>query len=409
MLERDLKLPIDTRSTKTVESERSIVDASFSSLLDGLRWTAAIIVTFSHIRALIWVQGSSLEKPNIVIKGFYAVTSMGVEAVATFFVLSGYLVGGVNYARFMQGSFDLRRYGIDRFTRIYTVLLLTLPCVSVLDITGRALFARSGYYSGASALIAERFGAFPMPSLSGYMTNVAALQDFYAPVFGSNIPLWSLSYEIWFYVLAGAMFFAGSAARGLRLAIVIASIGIVLILGAKFVFFLAVWLIGVAAHRLSRTNRYTPTPIRWLMLAMLPIAMLASDQTSITVKLGQAEIKPMLVAVALICGAVLVTWRHADHGFLQRTRRFNAFLASFSFSLYLLHFPAALLVISGVVAMMVPDPSAFTGFQPFSFAGSIAFVCATIFASSLALVTAALSEWRIDVFRARLLSVWRVS
>ena len=363
-------------------------------MLDAIRWMAAALVALGHIRALSWVQGSAIDHANVAIRLFYAITSTGVESVAVFFVLSGFLVGGVNYTRFLQGKFDLQRFSIDRVTRIYTVLVPILLGVAILDFAGRHGFANSLYYSGGNPLVAERFGFFNIPSVRGYLANILALQDFYAPVFGSDIPLWSLSYEIWFYLLAAAAFVAGSSGKSVRIAMIAATIAVIAILGTKFVFFLALWLIGLAAHRLSRAPRRHGLLPRYAILALLPLTMLASAQIHFTVTIGRTEIRPMLVAVALICAMTLVMWRHADAILLRHGRRLNAFLASFSFTLYLVHFPVALVIISGIVGRSVPDPTIFAGFQPLSLQGMLTFGGAAAGAFGVAVGAAAMTEWR---------------
>lgn len=61
---------------------------------DLIRGCSALLVCLGHLRNTMFVDYSALIHPNIAIKVFYAVTSLGHQAVMVFFVLSGYFVGG---------------------------------------------------------------------------------------------------------------------------------------------------------------------------------------------------------------------------------------------------------------------------------------------------------------------------
>jgi peptidoglycan/LPS O-acetylase OafA/YrhL len=376
--------------------------AGFSSLLDGMRWIAAAIVALSHIRGMCWVGTGSLHPANYAIKAVYAATSMGVEAVAVFFVLSGFLVGGGNYARFLHGRFDVRRYGIDRLTRIYAVLLPVLVVVALLDIIGLNWSVTAPSYTGGNQLILERYGVFKAPDLLSFLSNLVALQDFWTPVFGSNVPLWSLSYEMWFYVLAGALLFAGSAARHLRIAVALGAVALVLLLGVKFIFFLALWLIGVAAHRVSQSAFRGIAAARWAAVALLPLTMLASAQLHVVVELGGEKLNPLLLLTAAACALILITWRHTDAAMLRRAGRVNKWAASFSFTLYLAHFPVALFVSAALTAVFARASTDFSGFQPLSADGALTFLGSVGCSVLVSLAIASVTEWRTDALRARL-------
>ncbi len=119
---------------------------------------------------------------------------MGLEAVVLFFVLSGFLVGGKVLERIVNGSFDLKAYTLDRVSRIYIPLIPALIFTAVVNclICGRPFSVLS--------LVGNLFG------LQGVWSQI--------PAFAGNDPLWTLSYECWFYVLGGlvAIICAGGGA-----------------------------------------------------------------------------------------------------------------------------------------------------------------------------------------------------
>lgn len=148
--------------------------------IDWLRFLAAFSVVFSHIRGGHFVEYGMLDpgSKNIVTLLFFAASRLGHEAVVLFFALSGMLVGGKLIERAVSGNLNLSSYFIDRFFRIY------VPYFPILLISG---------------LVASK--SF---DTQNFFINLAGLQGVYGGVFVWNNSLWSLSYEIWFYILAGA-------------------------------------------------------------------------------------------------------------------------------------------------------------------------------------------------------------
>jgi peptidoglycan/LPS O-acetylase OafA/YrhL len=109
----------------------------------------------------------------------------GQEAVIIFFVLSGFVIN-ISFSNDPDKTFS--RFFIKRFLRIYIPLLIVLTLS----------------YALASLMRRE----FVSPQLHDLILNLLMLQDLgqlkpnviVEPYFG-NSPLWSLSYEWWFYVL----------------------------------------------------------------------------------------------------------------------------------------------------------------------------------------------------------------
>lgn len=150
--------------------------------LDLVRFIAAMVVLIGHYRAVSFVEYGLLADgdKNIITQSFYLLTRMGGEAVLMFFVLSGYFIMGRGIEKCRQGTFDIRKYSVDRFARIM------LPLVSVL-----ALLVAVNYQCGI------RFS---------WLTIVGNLFSLQGILCGPAVgPLWSLSYEVWFYIMFGAV------------------------------------------------------------------------------------------------------------------------------------------------------------------------------------------------------------
>lgn len=87
--------------------------------LDLLRFVAAVLVMLNHLRVEQFAPFSEVHAGSTVLKTvFFCATRIGLESVLMFFVLSGFLVGGMSVERAMNGRFMPGKYFIDRFSRI---------------------------------------------------------------------------------------------------------------------------------------------------------------------------------------------------------------------------------------------------------------------------------------------------
>lgn len=85
--------------------------------LDLIRFVAAFLVVFNHSRNDFFLMYSDLpsnqQGPLSFI--FYTLGKLGHESVIVFFVVSGFLVGGIGFERLRNRRFQYRVYAIDRF------------------------------------------------------------------------------------------------------------------------------------------------------------------------------------------------------------------------------------------------------------------------------------------------------
>ncbi|QMW03982.1 acyltransferase family protein [Spirosoma foliorum] len=144
--------------------------------LEAIRGFAATYVAIGHI-----------VKKTLIISGinFAYIFRFGQEAVILFFILSG-IVMQYSFAR--AGNYSFSHFFLKRFLRIYIPLFfIFLANYGILIITENTQVSVS------------------WPELVG---NIAMLQDYggvkvgilFGPFLG-NLPLWSLSYEWWFYFI----------------------------------------------------------------------------------------------------------------------------------------------------------------------------------------------------------------
>ncbi len=162
------------------------VSQSHDLYLDWIRGIAAFLVFLTHLRGEYFVKWSDLavDSQNFVNFVLFSLTRLGRESVVIFFVLSGYLVGGMAARQFLAARFSILRYFIARLTRLYVVLI-------------PALFLTLLFDSLDSASTLANSGVVP------FLINFFFLQEILGAPYGSNAPLWSLSYEWWYYCAFG--------------------------------------------------------------------------------------------------------------------------------------------------------------------------------------------------------------
>jgi peptidoglycan/LPS O-acetylase OafA/YrhL len=303
--------------------------------LDLVRFGAALLVLFGHVRGLFFVGIADVDGAGVATKAFYLLTGVQYEAVILFFVVSGFLIGGRVWDLIERRRFDLAQYFVDRFTRIYVVLIPASLVVVVIASAGPVLFGDTRLF-GVRPL--QPTGITAGWTWAQVPCHLANLQPIACPVWGINPPLWSLGYEWVFYFVAPLLLGACYAplhplAKLAGAALVLAGIATLAPPPDPFGFLFAVWLLGaVSARTLARTS--LPLPLGLAGIALVAACMI----------LSRAKVAPQLatdggvavgLAIALAC-APIVRVRIVD----SLVRRG----AAFSFSLYILHLPVALVI-----------------------------------------------------------------
>ena len=342
-----------------------LANPTMMSFLDMARWLAASMVLLGHLRNPLFLGFKSVPAADrsIAANIWYFITGFHAEAVIVFFVLSGFLVGGAAAGRVARGNFDLTAYFIDRFTRIYIPFLPALLLTAALDLSGSSWFASSGFYTHQHPMILEKVSTAPFVT---YMTTEifgmnALLQQFiHAPAFGSNQPLWTISLEFWFYVVFGLAILAFAYRQNaLRVAGAVLLVLLAVFLGAGFFVYFGLWLVGLAVAFVPRLRLGHPLLALGAFLLLLICIRLFG--TSVKENELTRTLKDFLVAI--VFAGVVVSMRQFNSMILKRLANINAFMASFSYSLYLIHFPLMLFLL-GALFSTGRFPSIGTGYSP---------------------------------------------
>ncbi|MDP2021671.1 MAG: acyltransferase [Hydrogenophaga sp.] len=289
--------------------------------LDWFRFIAASLVVTGHLKAKIFAPWNGLDESSRTFSTaiFYAITRLGTEGVTVFFVLSGFLVGGRLIERMKQGNLDLRRYAIDRFARIYVPLI---PAI--------ALTVSIAYYLNAP------------PAAWDIIGNVFSIQGVLASTLPFNGPLWSLTYEVWFYIGAGALTWFLVSRRPAALILTFLTFAIFTILESHLAF---CWIAGAICFQ-ARAKKQPRVEIVALS-AILACSMIILRQLASGGAMQSSWSQPEIERVTLLLFAFgfacfisqIVSTPAPNSGGFGRLYRAGTFLAAFSYTLYLVHEP----------------------------------------------------------------------
>lgn len=298
-----------------------------SLLISALRGLAALQVAASHLRAEIYPGLRTLEDPTLAYLGLAFFTGFAHQAVVVFFLISGWLVGGSLMNRFGKPQ-ALVHYAIDRFTRLWTVLLPTL-----------LLTLAVGLFIGAAAPGPMNFDPANEFSAASFVGNLFGLQTVTVPDFGGNYPLWSLAHETWYYIQFPLLLLVIAGGGVLRRAAAAAALILLLsTLRDMISLYFTLWLLGAA---FSRTRIDCGNVVRGLLL-VLTLALFVYYR----LRGNNDDLVPGSYVQDIICSIPFLLLLASLQQPVDRTapayvraNRVAVFFSEFSFSLYVLHIP----------------------------------------------------------------------
>lgn len=302
---------------------------AFYNWLDVIRFLAATTVVINHVRDLLIDEydGNKLSLP------FYAYTAMGHTSVIVFFVLSGFWISHTVVRRIDQADF-WRHYLVDRLVRLLLVLVPVLLLGALLDWVGFAVLHSPAYESnfGRQSLVTPVRDRL---SWSIFLGNLSFLQDIFVPAQGSNVPLWSLACEFWYYLWFPALLLA---VRCKRPNFALLTLGIALFSRTVAFGFLS-WLCGFTLMLVlsRRKSVQVPFPLRLVCYGIAGAAIIVSAGLPVW------WFDPIL-AFSVTLG--LYALAGSPRCFPPLLRGAAHFGAKSSYSLYALHFPVVLLIVS---------------------------------------------------------------
>ena len=319
--------------------------ANHQNKFDLLRGVASIVVLLAHVAATFLYRFVGALHPLAQACG-----TLARHAVLVFFLLSGHLITQSIVANVQRNRrLDVREYLVARLARIYPALVGAILIVLLVAATiqGLALPGAQSYgIPGDLYAVRSRFAVE-----AGDVLHALLMQN---GMLDADGPLWSLCIE--FHLYQVALFVALAATPGATLnrigaaAMAVAVVFWGISRDGQFAFYLAVWSVGAAL------SVWRVQAVR-CKVAFAAIAWVGAGVHGVLLLTAPALLSAALPNVWVACG--LQFWACMGYayamfqsGWRPRPARWLVRSGDFSYSLYVIHFPLLLLVLSATQDFM---------------------------------------------------------
>lgn len=162
-------------------------------ILDSIRGIAALVVLYHHIFKLNTETFKGFLSSDMY-EIFHFISDLNHEAVLLFFIISGFSIGLSTFKRPLTNKTTVNGYLYRRFKRILPIywmaILLSLSVGIVLNITYLDDFSVRNFLGNLL-----------------FLQTSSSIPESWVVPYGLNGPLWSLSFEMFFYLLFPLVYF----------------------------------------------------------------------------------------------------------------------------------------------------------------------------------------------------------
>lgn len=297
--------------------------------LSAFRLLAALFVLIGHARCEVFATYTELntESQTLFTQMFFAGIGWTSEAMAIFFILSGFLVGGTQLQRLSlalkcqdaekECKILFRVFAVGRFTRIILPLAFAILLAAMAKMIGGVDF------SWWDALL-----------------NLFGLQGVLATDFGGVY--WSIAYEVWFYVLIAGIIslFCGRNRMVIGFMLILLSAFVFIKLSSSWFF---LFLLGIGLYFVKDLG--FPRICLWIGIAgvvivkMLGVLSIESHVFRFALH-GQMNNGMLQFALAMSLGMIMTMFvSHAPVGVIAKSvEKIGNSWSVFTYGLYITHF-----------------------------------------------------------------------
>lgn len=295
-------------------------DSQASSILDLLRFLSALTVFLFH---------------------FY-VPLPGYQAVMVFFVLSGYFISSSVLKAIAENRWSWSDYLLKRVTRLWIVLL---PALFLTYIFAKMQLGLFGEDLSPPNLKVSNYISWEL-----FFSNLFFMQGILVKgAFGLNGPLWSLTYEFWYYLLFPCIVLIfRSNKKGKKFFYLLVSIVISIFVGQKIMGYFVIWLLGAIIPLIKSLN-LEKTYLRFIILLFSTLLAIAS----LHYEAGSSFFLDLRVGITFTFLIYLIISFFNNH---TSSIKYNIpkHLAGSSYTLYLTHYPLANFILTWRMSPLWP-------------------------------------------------------
>ncbi len=323
------------------------LEPNVSDLMDVLRGGSALIVAFVHSFQIFCL-------PYFGLYGFpHLFTSwLATYAVVTFFIVSGFMICLSVSNHSDAHGFKAMKFLKARFLRIYPPLLASLLiCVIIFLLMNYfQVHGSESFRLGGELFVSREKVQIEWERFIPTLLLIYSIVPSSPPPLSINGPLWTLSYEWWFYLLAMLVVHAAvNKTSWLRVLPVILLLALFWRSPAGLLLwiFLLIWGSGYLLAYLYRSGKLLEPRFVFILLSSVAVCVLGiiavgGGKSLIYLaeplqRYGNPGLKTMMFVGFLL--TILI-------GFMIRKKvpiRFLSRTARYSYTLYLIHFPIQLL------------------------------------------------------------------
>lgn len=328
--------------------------------LDTLRGLLATYVLLGHCRWLLWAGNGEWSKYSHswwanILASTSASLRYGHEAVMVFFVLSGFFIHlrvSQQLAKSPNFEFNVTNFFQRRSYRLIPPYLFALALTVFVDLLGRYLYPT--LYNGLTgdSLLDYNFHRKEF-SLASVLPALLMLPSSLGKDFGSNGPLWSLGYEVIYYLLypvwlnlrkLGALpaYFIGMALT------ILVGFSINIAFVSQVLIHYPIWLTGAAIAELLVTKTFPKLSIIANSLLLI-IAFLGTQLTQgMPIKIMFDALLGLSVVIMTV-GLPLSITSNNMHKFFES-------IGISSYSIYICHFPVVTFISAWYIELFNSRP-----------------------------------------------------
>jgi peptidoglycan/LPS O-acetylase OafA/YrhL len=295
----------------------------------------------------------------------------GSVAVLVFFMISGFCIHyrqavALATPREREPVLNLGLFAWRRIRRLWPPLVFALAITAVCDMAGSALYPL--IYSGQSPLTAlnEALRGGDHYSVTTLAGNLLMQGSLGVPQFGTDVPLWSLACEVWFYALyplllpvsrrwgpAGVLVVGAAVSAAAVLLRVAMPDAVPYYVSApatvwipRVLSFWVVWCVGVAVADVytGRARLRLPGVLPIAVLPCFAVAALGAKVPAIHEALaGMGATYLWSFGLAVLFAYLMLALPRRAFPWVERTAARFRFAGDVSYSLYLVHYPVMVL------------------------------------------------------------------